>query len=289
LKGEKICDPDKGEFAIKIRDDAIQQSYAWLTDQQLVLVDESDDDIVYGDDDFPDYYGDEEETKTETTVKLFGDIDQGKTTGQDEFKTYDNDAIIGKQIPSLSGLEYLNADKYNAPAAGQVTLVLLWAQFHKPGYKFLPLYSQLQAKYGSKVSIVGVSIDPDTSYAKKFLADPAKKYSTKFPCDFAVAWDSGSLLKRQLTDDAQMAAMSPPHAFLVDSKGVIVWHQDHSELGATAPSYLGLMEDQVDALLAGKPMVKVGDKAVAEYESEGEEAVDIEMGSDGSDDAFGFL
>lgn len=56
LKGEVICDPDKGQYAIKVRDDAIQQGYGWLTNKQLVLVDESDDDFVYGDDDFPDYY-----------------------------------------------------------------------------------------------------------------------------------------------------------------------------------------------------------------------------------------
>lgn len=58
-KGEMLADPDAGRFPIKVRDDAIQRGYVWLQDKQLVLVDESDDDFVYGDDDFPDYYAEE--------------------------------------------------------------------------------------------------------------------------------------------------------------------------------------------------------------------------------------
>lgn len=189
-------------------------------------------------------------------------------------------------MPALSSIQYL---KQEAPHPGQVAVVVLWAQYHKPGYKFLPLYSQLQAKYGDKVAVVGISIDPDVSYPTKFIEDPAKKYSTVFPCDFAVAWDSVDL-KTTLMKEADVVSLSPPHAYLVDSKGTIVWHQDHSELGATAPSYLGLMEDQVDALLAGAPLHKIGEKPVVEYVSEGEEAVDIDLGDgDDSDDAFAFL
>lgn len=57
VKGEALADPDNGKYAIKMRDDAICKAYAWLCSQQLVLADDSDDDeMVYGDDDFPDYY-----------------------------------------------------------------------------------------------------------------------------------------------------------------------------------------------------------------------------------------
>lgn len=55
--GEMAADPDNHKYPIKIRDEIIQQGYAWLRDKQLVLEDEEDDDeFVYGDDDFPDYY-----------------------------------------------------------------------------------------------------------------------------------------------------------------------------------------------------------------------------------------
>jgi len=290
MTGEAHFDASKGQFPIKIRDDAICKGYEWLQSMQLVLPDDDDDDIVYGDDDFPDYYG-EEETKVEAAApaasQLFAGIDAGKTTGQEQFLTYDDDVCHGKPFPPMGKLEYLNLDDYAKPKPGQVRVVVVWGQYHKPGYKFLPLYSQLQAKYGDKVSVVGVSVDPDTSYPKKFLDDPAKKYSTVFETKFAIAWDNGAL-KKALIKVGGLATLSPPYAYVLNGNGSIVWHQDHSELGATAPTYLGLMEEQIDAVLAGTPLKKVGDRAVEELESEGEEVIDVQMDGD-MDDGFGFL
>merc|ERR1740117_2003819 len=153
----------KGQYPIKIRDDAICKGYEWLQSMQLVLPDDDDDDIVYGDDDFPDYYG-EEAAPAAASASLFADIDAGKTTGQAQFLTYDDDLCHGKPFPGMGKLEYLNLSDHPKPKAGQVRVVVVWGQYHKPGYKFLPLYSQLQAKYGDKVCVIGVSVDPDTSY-----------------------------------------------------------------------------------------------------------------------------
>jgi len=208
---------------------------------------------------------------------IFKDVDAGKTTGQDEYITHDDDACIGKQCPDISGIEFLNGDKHAAPKEGQVVVVVLWGQYHKPGYKFLPFYTQVQKKYGDKVCVVGISVDPDTSYAKKFLEDPNKKYSTVFTTEFSVAWGDHKI-KKAFMEVNDQNSFSPPHAFVVDSKGVIVWHQDHSELGATAPSYMGLMEQQLDNLVAGKELIKVGNKPeveVAEGDEEEGETADV--------------
>ena len=53
----------------------------------------------------------------------------------------------------MSQLLYLNSDKFAAPKAGQPSILVVWGQYHKPGYKYLPFYSKLQAKYGDKVSL----------------------------------------------------------------------------------------------------------------------------------------
>jgi len=191
--------------------------------------------------------------------------------GAEKFKSFDNDVCNGAKACDLTTVEYLSDAKYGKYEAGKPTVVLFWAQYHKPGYKFLPMYSILQAKYGSKVQFIAVSVDPDNSYPKKFLADPAKKYSTVFTTEFAVAHDVGHKLKEEF-GSALRNTLSLPHAFVVDNDNTIVWHQDHSELGATVPNYMNLMEQQLDALVAGKPLVKVGEKEVeSEEEDEGEE------------------
>merc|ERR1712179_901222 len=56
MKAEVIADIDKGIYPFKLKDAAIGQCYGWLQSKKLVLADDSDDDVVYGDDDFPDYF-----------------------------------------------------------------------------------------------------------------------------------------------------------------------------------------------------------------------------------------
>ena len=55
-KLEGLTDIDAGVYAHKKKDECIGQVYHWLTTKGLVMPDDSDDeDIVYGDDDMPDY------------------------------------------------------------------------------------------------------------------------------------------------------------------------------------------------------------------------------------------
>lgn len=204
--------------------------------------------------------------------------------GDDKFLTYDNDCCIGQKSIKTDSLNYLSDAKFGKAEAGKLTVILFWAQYSKPGYKFFPLYSQLQAKYGSKIQFVGVSIDPDSSYPTKFLEDPGKKYSTVFNIDFAVAHDEGKVLKK-FYEDALRDTLSLPHAFVLDKEGTIVWHQDHSELSAAVPNYMHLMEKQLDALVAGQPLDKVGDKEEeSDDEDEGDEGEGMDIGD--FDDCF---
>ena len=164
-------------------------------------------------------------------AKIFADIDASKS-GKDEFKTYDNDAILGKPFPDVSALKAINPEAFGAPKPGQVCVFYVWAQYHKPGYQKFPLYSKLAEKYGDAVCFVALSIDPNTEGPTKFWNDPAKKYHKKasgeFNANFAHAWDDGRV-KKGLMESGRVITLSPPHAYVVDAKGIIRWHQDHSE------------------------------------------------------------
>jgi len=208
---------------------------------------------------------------------LFED-DENKT-GQERYKSFDNDACLGKEGCDLGSLDYLTDESKPRAVKGKPYILFFWAQFHKPGYKFISLYSQLADKYGAKVPIVGVSTDPDSSYPKKFLEDPAGKYSKVFPTTFAIAHDAGKKLA-QAYELALHNTLTVPHVFLVGSCGKIQWHQDHSELGATVPTYMRLMETQIANVLAGKPLVKVGERAVVEEEDDEEEATTVAVADD---------
>lgn len=221
---------------------------------------------------------------THATTTLFANCDEGQE-GADEYKTFDDDKCIGKQIPSLETCDVLQGSL----GGGDVRVYVVWGQYHKPGYKFLPMYTRLQAKYGKKVNVVGVSVDPDKGYPTKFIEDPGKKYSTVFPCKFTQVWDNGAVVKKALLEVLESQTLSPPHAFVMDKNNKVVWHQDHSELGATAPCYMELMEQQIDAALAGKALTKAGNRPERVYdEPEVEEECEVAIDGD-DDDPFAFM
>eukprot|EP00472_Partenskyella_glossopodia_P008027 CAMPEP_0197524956 /NCGR_PEP_ID=MMETSP1318-20131121/10480_1 /TAXON_ID=552666 /ORGANISM="Partenskyella glossopodia, Strain RCC365" /LENGTH=225 /DNA_ID=CAMNT_0043078065 /DNA_START=28 /DNA_END=705 /DNA_ORIENTATION=- len=176
--------------------------------------------------------------------------------GNPRYKTYDNDRIIGVDAPSLEAMEWLTDVKtYPKPKEGQPIVLFVWAQFQKACYPKVVLYSKLQKFFGDKICVIGVSTDPDNSYATKWIEDPKKKYSCAFETSFAITFDVDRKIKTYLTEKMR-TPLSVPHCFVI-SGGKIVWHQQHSELGATAPMYMNLMEDQLNLILAGKEVKKV--------------------------------
>jgi len=179
-----------------------------------------------------------------------------KIKGKDKFKTWDDDRILGEDAPDLSTMEYLtDAKDYPHHNADKVLVLFVWAQFQKACYPKIDLYTKLAEGYGDKLVVVGLSTDPDTSYAKKWIEDPKKKYSHAHPTKFAIAFDKGGKIKQALSMKMR-AILSVPHCFVIKG-GKVVWHQQHSELGATAPQYMSVMEDQLNLLLEGKPVKKV--------------------------------
>lgn len=207
-------------------------------------------------------------------------------TSSSNYRSYDNDSVHGFACPSLDKLALVNAEAgYPVIKAGQPVLLLFWAQFSKAGYKFMPLYSKLNRRYGDKCPVIAVSVDPEIGSAKKWIEDPGKKYSTEFETLFTVAWDEKQALKEAFSAGLR-DTVSLPHAFLIDKDGKCVWHQDHSQIGATAPTFMNLMETQVKSLLEGGKVTSVGTKAVDSDDSddEGDEGDTMDVGD--FDDIF---
>lgn len=67
---------------------------------------------------------------------------------------------------------------------------------------------------------------------------------------FAVVHDKSGSVKEYLTK-VLGKALRVPHAFVV-AKGKIMWHQNHS---ADSPTYISLMEENVERVLNDKPIV----------------------------------
>jgi thiol-disulfide isomerase/thioredoxin len=202
------------------------------------------------------------------------------TGGDEKFKSWDNDNCMGKKAPSLASLDYCDID-YPKPSDGKPYVLLFWAQYHKPGYEFVKRYSLLADTYRDQIGFVAVFIDPEKANGQKFIDDPAKKYSSKFPLKMATGHDAGQKLKKTFADDLLLSVLSVPHSFLVGGDGTILWHQDHSELGATVPQWMHLFESQLAQFLATGKVNKVGEKAESESEgsdSDGEGgAVDVDL------------
>lgn len=195
-------------------------------------------------------------------------VDQSKDI--DKYTTATNDSVLGKKMPSLdSCFDVVPGVAENA--GGDITLVIFWAQFSKSGFKFLPLYSDLQDEFLGKIKVIGVSVDPKADAPAKFMEDPGKKYSTAFRTNFRIVHDVSSRVKDAM-GPLCWGVVGTPHMFLVDKEGTIVWHQNHSAIGATAPTYLDQVGRQVEALIEGRALENNGPRPVDDDdEDEGDE------------------
>eukprot|EP00808_Paulinella_micropora_P007611 g37335.t1 len=188
-----------------------------------------------------------------------------------KYQSWDNDDCVGEKAGDLSSLKFVKeGDKLDAK---KPTVLFFWAKYHKPGYKFIPAYSAIAKKY-PQVQVIGAGVDPAFDDVKKFATDP--KYAKEYPADFPIAHDEGKKLKNYF-EDKLGDTLNTVHAFLIDATGTIVWHQDHSMVGATVPDYMDEMDQQIGQLVAGKPLYSYGPKpADDEDEDDDEEEGDEE-------------
>ena len=128
---------------------------------------------------------------------------------------------LGDKAPALAIKEWVKGKPVDVTSADgkNIYVVEFWATWCLPCHVTIPHLTEMQSKFKSKnVTFIGVSTDDEKSVAKvkPFVEEMGDKMS------YTVAID-----KDGATSEAYMGAnyvATIPHAFIVDQRGRIVWH-----------------------------------------------------------------
>lgn len=131
---------------------------------------------------------------------------------------FELDAPGGKQKVSLS--EY----------AGKVVVVDFWATWCAPCKESFPAYQRLAQKFGSKLTVIGISVDEDPAGIPKF----ARETGAKFP----LAWDDGQITSKGYQPPTM------PTSFIVDQSGIVRFVHSGFRAGDERA-----IESEIDSLL----------------------------------------
>ena len=91
--------------------------------------------------------------------------------------------------------------------AGKVIVVDFWATWCAPCKESFPVYQRLARKFGSKLAVIGISVDEDPAGIPQF----AKDTGVTFP----LAWDDGQITSKSYQPPTM------PTCFVVDRTGIV--------------------------------------------------------------------
>jgi len=116
--------------------------------------------------------------------------------------------LLGAAAPSFELASPDGKQKVSlASFAGKVVVVDFWATWCTPCHESFPAYQRLAEKFGSKVAVIGVSVDESPAGIAQF----AKETGAKFP----LAWDEGQLTSKGYQPPTM------PTSYVIDSNGVV--------------------------------------------------------------------
>lgn len=198
-------------------------------------------------------------------------------TPPEAYMTYEDDAAIGKDAPSIDSVEYVKGDPIKL-GDGKVSVVTFFAKFAKGDYTTVVGVSKLADAFPD-VQFLGISVDPAKGDAEGFL----KKIGTSMPeiyvasldVNYPLAWDAGKAVKEEYRKAAGMMALGASACFVVDGSGKIVWRE---QFGQGHPPSKGQLGEQIRRAVAGEELLKNGPKPKTEEDDEEEE--EMEMGGD---------
>ncbi|TAJ24766.1 MAG: redoxin domain-containing protein [Planctomycetota bacterium] len=154
------------------------------------------------------------------------------------------DLMVGDVAPPIAVKKFVKGEEIRSFQKGQVYVVEYWATWCGPCRATIPHLTELQAKLGSKVKFIGVSVwEKDQSLVEPFVTEMGDKMVYSIAMDDVPEGDrkgsNGKMAKAWMTAAARNGI---PSAFIVDGDGKIAWI-GHPMSG---------MEKTLDAILAGE-------------------------------------
>jgi cytochrome c biogenesis protein CcmG, thiol:disulfide interchange protein DsbE len=132
-----------------------------------------------------------------------GSMGSGASSASDEQHPLLGAAAPQFDLPSPDAKQKITLAAY----AGKVVVVDFWATWCAPCHDSFPAYQRIAEKFGSKVAVVGISVDEDAAGIPKF----AKETGAKFP----LAWDDGQVTSKSYQPPTM------PTSFIVDRSGIV--------------------------------------------------------------------
>ena len=116
--------------------------------------------------------------------------------------------LVGAAAPSFE-LATAEAKKKVSLAqyAGKVVIVDFWATWCAPCHESFPAYQHLATKFGSKLAVIGISVDEDPAGIPKFAHETG--------ATFQLLWDDGQTVSKSY------APPTMPTSFVIDASGIV--------------------------------------------------------------------
>jgi peroxiredoxin len=127
----------------------------------------------------------------------------GASSASDEQHPLLGAAAPSFELPSPDTRHKVSLANY----AGKVVVVDFWATWCTPCHDSFPAYQRISEKFGSKVAVIGISVDEDPAGIPKF----ARETGAKFP----LAWDDGQVTSKSYQPPTM------PTSFIVDASGIV--------------------------------------------------------------------
>ena len=139
---------------------------------------------------------------------------------------------LGDKATKLQIAKWVKGDQVDVTKGDKVYVVEFWATWCAPCRTSIPHLTEMQKKYGDKVTFVGVS-DEKADVVEKFVKQMGDKMA------YTVVADNNKQTSKAYMGEFGINGI--PHAFIVDKSGQIIWH-DHP---------MADLEEVIDKVVAG--------------------------------------